>query len=205
MLIYICMSDSQIIIKEIAPFITSIYHTNIGDNSDILTNINLLSTDKTNYKEASNAGGWHSQVYSKHDLTGDLLFVNPIVEKILPIVQIIYNEIGIKKTVSVNGFWFIKNTLYNYNKLHNHPGCWISGVVYLKVPKNSGQIVFERPDIMHDVLPIDTITDKSTQEYFWNPVPGDVLLFPSYLKHYVEQNLTEDSDNERIVMSINFK
>ena len=58
---------------------------------------------------------------------------------------------------------------------------------------------------MHDVLPISNVTDKSTEEYYWNPLPGDILLFPSYLKHYVEQNLTEEADYERIVLSINFK
>ena len=106
------MSDSQIIIKEIVPFTTSIYQANIGDNSNILADINALSNDSTNYKAASNVGGWHSRVYSAQDLIGNVSFAKPIVEKIIPIVQLIYNELGISKTVAVDGFWFIKNTLY---------------------------------------------------------------------------------------------
>jgi hypothetical protein len=43
------------------------------------------------------------------------------------------------------------------------------------------------------------------QEYYWNPLVGDVVLFPSYLKHYVEQNLADETDDSRICLAINFK
>lgn len=199
--------DREIIIKELIPFTTSIYQTNIGIDHDILLGVDYLSQDPKNFKNASNIGGWHSSVYFETDLStrAELQFIKPIIEKILPIAQVIYNSIGLAKSAKVDGFWFMNNKRYNYNRSHNHPGCWLSGVVYLKVPKNSGRILFERPDSMNEFLPIDTPTDKSVQEYYWDPTVGDVILFPSYLKHYVEQNLADEADDSRICLSINFK
>jgi uncharacterized protein (TIGR02466 family) len=199
--------DHKIIVKELTPFSTSIYQTKINIDHTILLGVDNLSQDPTNFKNASNIGGWHSRVYFEADLTTreELQFIKPIIEKILPVVQAVYNSIGLTKSVTVDGFWFMNNKRYNYNRLHNHPGCWVSGVIYLKVPKNSGRILFERPDPMHDFLQIDAPTDKSIQEYYWDPSVGDVVLFPSYLKHYVEQNLADEIDDSRICLAINFK
>lgn len=199
--------DNEIIIKEITPFTTSIYQTTITINESIVAGINLLQQDLSNTKTASNVGGWHSRVYSANDLATDtsIEFIKDSITQLVPIAQVIYSSLGINKPVKIDGFWFMVNDRNSYNKLHNHPGSWLSGVLYLKTPANSGRINFERPDLMYDYLDIDQVTDKSVPEYFWNPQPGDFLLFPSYLKHYVNQNLSIDGDCTRVCIAINFK
>lgn len=199
--------DNEIIIKEITPFTTSIYQTTITINESIVAGINLLQQDLSNTKTASNVGGWHSRVYSANDLATDtsIEFIKDSITQLVPIAQVIYSSLGINKPVKIDGFWFMVNDRNSYNKLHNHLGSWLSGVLYLKTPANSGRINFERPDLMYDYLDIDQVTDKSVPEYFWNPQPGDFLLFPSYLKHYVNQNLSIDGDCTRVCIAINFK
>jgi uncharacterized protein (TIGR02466 family) len=201
------MSTPELVINEITPFTTSIYQANLPIDTTVVNNILTLQQDPTNYKLASNQGGWHSKVYSSNDLDNDVSigFIKDSITQLLPIAQVIYNSLGINKPVKIDGFWFMVNDKNSYNKLHNHPGSWLSGVLYLKTPRNSGRINFERPDLMYDYLDIDQVTDKSVPEYFWNPKVGDFLLFPSYLKHYVDQNLSTDNDSCRMCLAINFK
>jgi len=82
---------------------------------------------------------------------------------------------------------------------HDHVDCFdiknspdLSGVYYLQVPKDSGDIVFQWP------------TNKYNQYKRWwfKPKAGDLLLFPSTLDHFVSKNIAFE---KRIAISFNFK
>jgi len=62
---------------------------------------------------------------------------------------------------------------------HIHSGSLFnkSFVFYAKVPKNSGKLVFTLEKIYYKTIP---------------PVNGNLLLFPSWLPHYVTKNLSND-------------
>ena len=91
---------------------------------------------------------------------------------------------------------------------------YISGVYYIKVPSNSGNIVFSRAESETERMYFQTkeIMDKSLSvndprvntEHWFTPKEGMLLLFPGHLKHTVEQNLSEEIDSTRISMSFNF-
>lgn len=97
--------------------------------------------------------------------------------------------------------WFNINRGTNtFNKEHVH-GDVFSGVVYLKTPDGSGSIEFVNPafnELWSGVPYIEPST--FVREYSINPKEGDILLFPSYLKHRVMPN---SKDVERISMSFN--
>ena len=92
---------------------------------------------------------------------------------------------------------------------HNHPNSMLSGVLYLNVPKGNkhheglnlihieNRGVFKHHDFRYDYTPT-----KYNQITTFIPVEtGDILLFPSYLYHYVSRN---ESENEsRRVISFN--
>ena len=91
--------------------------------------------------------------------------------------------------------WSIISGKYCYNGVHSHlvdsqPGrdnrFW-SGALYLKTPKNCGNITF------HSYQNINAGRDV-------NPYESLVLLFPSSMYHSVRPNL---SDKDRIVISFN--
>ena len=48
----------------------------------------------------------------------------------------------------------------------------------------------------------NVLNDLSSESIFAVPTEGDLLIFPSYLHHSVEENLSED---ERIVISFNIE
>lgn len=79
-------------------------------------------------------------------------------------------------------------------------------MLYLRTPKNCGNLNFLRPDDAHSWIPHKTCdVDGNWDTYHINAEPNRLIIFPSYLMHYVEQNLTDDSDDERISMALNFR
>ena len=92
---------------------------------------------------------------------------------------------------------------------HNHPNSMLSGVVYLNVPKGNthheglnlihieNRGVFKHHDFRYDYTPT-----KYNQITTFVPVEtGDIVLFPSYLYHFVTHN--ESRNESRRVISFN--
>ena len=90
---------------------------------------------------------------------------------------------------------------------HTHPKCHLSGVLWLKIPENSGNIIFISPyeHVAHveiDELYSDEFkkSHNSFSNYFLNPTEGYMILFPSHLVHYVDVN---KSNEDRISVAFN--
>ena len=77
--------------------------------------------------------------------------------------------------------------------LHNHDNSYVSVVVYLKIPKGSGSIVF---------FPRFNQYDNAAYASKFEPEEGIYYIFPGYLDHAVTRNM---SDEKRISLSLNFK
>jgi uncharacterized protein (TIGR02466 family) len=95
--------------------------------------------------------------------------------------------------------WITKSIKNCYAHIHNHGNCDVSGVYYFKTNKNDGNIFFENPIT-------ESIASKVAKKTYLKPtiscVPevGKFILFPSWLKHGVDTNIT---DNIRISLSFN--
>lgn len=100
---------------------------------------------------------------------------------------------------SVQG-WANINRHGDYHTLHNHPHSYLSGTYYIKVPDvqggsrsdlNPGAISFfdPRPQANTTAIMGDGQIDP---EFRIQPVPGLMLLWPSFLHHMVHPNLSED-------------
>ena len=158
--------------------------------------LNLKSKDKG--RIVSNYGGWQSKSFKKIDKNFESLF-----NKISLSVKEIEKHLDLEKKLSLDNFWCNINYLGCFNRPHNHPSSVLSGVYYVSVPKNSGNLIFQ-----------DFNTDKDMAYKFiknynkynstkWTVLPKENLcvLFPSYLHHYVEPNLNK---KERISLSFNY-
>lgn len=107
-----------------------------------------------------------------------------------------------KKHISVEpDSWF---NIYNegdYQEYHRHPQSIISVVYFLKSNKDSAKIYFKSPVV--DMMP--PIYNKYTFDTFerihFEPVPGLLLIFRSYLEHCVEK---QKSKEKRITLAYNF-
>ena len=101
--------------------------------------------------------------------------------------------------------WININQYKDYNSTHAHPDGIVSGVYYVKVPENSGQIRLIHPaqQVMESYWSpyYDNYNKYNSSSWVFPPEENKLLLFPSWLLHYVEPNL---SNEERISISFNF-
>lgn len=99
--------------------------------------------------------------------------------------------------------WMNANPPGGFNAPHTHPGAHWSGVYYVSQPEvetgNSGMIEFldPRSDLPNwRLLRASALRPKKKLR----PLPGEMILFPSFLMHWVYPN---EADEERVSIAFN--
>lgn len=152
----------------------------------------------------SNRGGWQSDAYFIQKNKSFAPFFK-YVEALLDNYGKIY-PMGTR--FNLKNAWINVNPPGTYNISHTHPQSTISGVWWIKCPKDSGNIVFESPvshtqqDIMEKINPHIAEKNNYFPTYYFEPVEGMVLLFPSDIRHGVEEN---QSKEDRISIAFNLE
>ena len=150
----------------------------------------------------SNIKGWHSKNFNLKD-TEPKKFISAILPSIEK-VMIDMNWDRVKQSVKINNMWSIINIGGAANLRHQHGNSTISGAYYVRAPKESGDIVFydPRPAPVYSYPNADAPNSLNAQVNSISPKEGALVLFPSFLDHSVNENL---SNEERIVISFNIK
>jgi uncharacterized protein (TIGR02466 family) len=88
--------------------------------------------------------------------------------------------------------------------LHIHPNCLLSGIIYVRAPKDCGHTVFDdpRPGARILVPSYSEMTPVNMGLYRVVPEKGLMLIWPSYLPHAVERGDAVPTE-ERIVIAFN--
>ena len=109
------------------------------------------------------------------------------------------------KEVKIINLWVVRQFKNEYNPIHYHNG-QLSGVGYLKIPKNMNQNKIIKNKKVKTNGTIDFINgDKSFLSksiYNLNPKTGDLIIFPNYLMHTA---YPFNVDGERRSFSFNAK
>ena len=96
------------------------------------------------------------------------------------------SEIEKIKEIKIINLWVVKQLKNEYNPIHYHNG-QLSGVGYLKIPKNMNQNKTVKNKKIKTNGTIDFINGQrsflSKSIYNLNPKVGDLVLFPNYLMH----------------------
>ena len=101
--------------------------------------------------------------------------------------------------------WVNVNYPGSSNDPHEHitRGGFLSGILYVKVPKNSGNIVFHDPrNYMHLYSEPMMYYNGGSVTAPYEPSENELLLFPFWLIHSVEEN---KSNQERVSIAFNIK
>ena len=171
-------------------------------NEDIYLYIKNLQKEDQVGLSKSNVKGWHSQDF---DLNNQSVkkFINIISPKINEVLNDMDWDIK-KQTVKITNMWAIINIGGASNSRHHHGNNDISAAYYVRAPKKCGEIVFydprPAPVFSHPKSNKTNVLNAMVNSV--NPVEGGLILFPSYLDHSVNPNL---SNEERIVISFNIK
>ena len=150
----------------------------------------------------SNVKGWHSKDFDLNDKEPQnfIAFILPSIEKVMNDMNWEKN----KQIAKVNNMWAIINKGGSANLRHQHGNSTISGAYYVRAPINSGDIVFydPRPAPVYSYPNVVSPNLLNAQVNGVSPKEGSLVLFPSYLDHSVNENL---SNEERIVISFNIR
>ena len=169
-------------------------------NDKILTYIKEIQNEDVKGVIKSNIKGWHSKDF---DLKNKKVieFINNISSQINQVINNMNWDIS-NQAVKISSMWSIINIGGASNARHHHGNSTISAAYYVKAPKNCGEIVFydPRPAPVFSHPRANKPNSLNAMVNSINPVEGGLILFPSYLDHSVNPNL---SNEERIVVSFN--
>jgi uncharacterized protein (TIGR02466 family) len=183
--------------KKIEIYPTTIYFENFYNDKYIKTGLDICNIlrEKSILNDCRSVrNGWQSdkQIYN--------------IPHFAKLADLILNEskkiINSDKIVPfITSMWINIHDNKGFNHLHTHPGSWYSGAFYLKCPENCGQISFTDPRPAAEMSIYESFTIGKNIHCI-GPSAGDLIMFPSWLPHLVEQNLSDDS---RISISFNIE
>ena len=185
-------------------FSTPIWINQISNYEGINTELkNYIYNEREKNPEGtkkSNVNGWHSEEF---DLKNENLknFITEISQNIGSAVKDMGWDLE-TQVVKITSMWSIINNKDAFNEKHHHGNSALSAAYYVKAEQNAGDIVFFDPrqaNVFHHPIS-NKVNNINAQVQSVTPKPGTLVLFPSYLEHKVNTNL---SNEDRIVISFN--
>lgn len=137
--------------------------------TDVLSYLDELSV---HHPKKSTVGGWSS----KNHIIVLLPFISEFLSEIISIME---QAAGHK--LILKNYFFNANPTGAYHTPHAHEPATFSSVIYLKVPENSGELMWNQGSKM--------------------PEPGDIAFFPGDLLHWTGVN---ESSDTRVCLIMNF-
>ena len=150
----------------------------------------------------SNQNGWQSKPESvchkeNFDLFRQANFFAKEISKMLDLTQ----------ELKLLEYWYNINYHCSFNMAHTHirsSNNIMTGVFYVKVPENSGNIIFQTADKLRQVSydsNVKSYKPYTSSKFIQIPKENTLLFFPSSLEHFVEPN---NNTQERISISFNY-
>lgn len=186
-------------------FPTSVWYFDHPDpaplNAELLAHLRAeQARDAAGMPGKSNVLGWHSadDLHRRPPFAPLMAFVEECVREATAFARWDTARAG----PQVTNCWAIVNGRGASNVVHTHPMCLLSGAYYVQAAPGCGKLFFQdpRPVASFVVAPVTGHTPWTYQKVTYEPTPGRLLLFPAWLPHGVEPNL---SDGDRVVISFN--
>ncbi|TYB89858.1 TIGR02466 family protein [Oceaniovalibus sp. ACAM 378] len=195
-------------------FPTTIFQIDVPEpeplNEALLSNIyaererDSKGISRSNFTEL---GGWHSH----NNLHKDKEY-SDLTKLIGDATARMSEDMGYASShkITIGTMWSIINPPGSANRAHVHPGCLWSGVYYIQAPEGAGNIEFVEPRTMNLMNQPRFKPNSKRQKEYWTkvrftPMAGRMLVFPSWLYHAVDPNITKKTGDaaNRIIVSFN--
>ena len=152
--------------------------------------------------QRSNKNGWHSstKIINDDDFQDCVNFLKKYIG------QTVNTMFKSDTKVTVDSCWLNINNKDSENVAHTHPGCHLSGCLWIKTTQDSGYLKMHS-DLEYNHYNINQAYTEETYQNFFNntshffkPMEGFMVIFPSDLRHSVCQN---DDPYDRISLAFN--
>jgi uncharacterized protein (TIGR02466 family) len=168
-------------------------------NHQLMAELPGLMAEQGEGVRISNVGGWQSK-----DLRGHPILRNFMVS-LTKATQAVTDSARWKEgsRVVLNSVWINVNRHKDGNQKHVHGHSSLSGVYYIQVPENSGNLFFEDPRPAAAMLsfPFTEPDDMFSGAVVVEPRAGVFVMFPSWMPHGVEASTAQE---ERVSIAYNF-
>ncbi len=157
-----------------------------------------LESIRRDLPELEPGQGWQSE-QTLHELEEfrDLIScINNAAKNVLLFLRIGYDAF------EITGCWANVLAKGAAHKAHSHPNNFLSGVYYVRIHPGTDAINFHDPRNQTGIIrpPVVELTAENTDQVVVRVKNGTLLIFPSYLQHSVDANMSEE---ERISISFN--
>ena len=181
-------------------FPTLIYAKDVDLNTDQLANDIVAWSKQDKGIKKTNVKGWHSET-NMHELPQ----FKSLVDELFKMQFEVFKEEWLDREPRLGNMWANINPPGGYNRPHIHANSLFSGVYYIKAPENSGDFSCTDPRAGAQLnMPArvkGTPPKELWREVHLEPKVNRIIMFPSWLWHYVEPN---ESNDIRISVSFNF-
>ena len=191
-------------INIISPFGPKLAKIKISDRIINLINkeAERIILNEKNFKKKDYSKKLVGEVYQEIEFSKN--FINKHLKKFIKakVKNYLKNTIN-KKTnkINIKNFWVVRQFKNEYNPVHYHDGN-ISGVGYLKIPKNLN--FSKKKKKTNGTIDFINGSRMFLNKSIYNHVPevGDLILFPNYLMHTAYPFIV---DGERRSFSFNIE
>jgi uncharacterized protein (TIGR02466 family) len=161
----------------------------------ILATLETLRRDLPTLKPGQ---GWQSEttLHQRAEFQQLISCVSKVADSILRFLRI-----G-QEPFEITGCWATVLAKGAIHKAHSHPNNFLSGVYYVRIQPGADTIYFHDPRSQARVIrpPVVELTAENTDQVVVRVRNGNLLMFPSYLEHSVDANMSAE---ERISISFN--
>ena len=181
-------------------FPTFVYAKDIDIDNNKLAQDIITWSNKDPGVSKTNVKGWHSttDMHTKPEY-------QQLASELFKMQEEIFVNEHLDRGPRLGNMWANINPPGGMNQPHVHPNSLFSGVYYIKSQPQSGRLKIYDPrpgiqTVMPPRKPGNPGKDLWREAYI-DPVPGRIIMFPSWLWHSVEENKSNDI---RISVSFNF-
>jgi len=96
--------------------------------------------------------------------------------------------------------WMNYTDTGQFHHKHAHPNSWLSGCIYVNTDREKDRITFYKEGYNRINLPTENFNPYNSESWWFSVGTGDIVIFPSYLTHMVEQTTSNDT---RVSIAIN--
>jgi uncharacterized protein (TIGR02466 family) len=142
--------------------------------------------------------GWQSEqtLHEREEFRDLVACINNAARSVLRFLRIGYDAF------EITGCWATVLAKGAAHKVHSHPNNFLSGVYYVRTRPGTDTINFHDSRNQTGIIrpPVVELTSENTDQVVVTVKNGTLLIFPAYLQHSVDANMSEE---ERISISFN--